>query len=42
MTPMVALNIYAWAVLILFGILNLILIELVKWIYIRKTKLALN
>lgn len=38
----VALDIYAWAALILFGILNLILIELVKWIYIRKTKLALN
>lgn len=38
----VALDVRAWLALISFGMLNLIVIELVKWFFIRKTPLTDN
>ncbi|MFH1193629.1 MAG: HAD-IC family P-type ATPase [bacterium] len=37
-----ALDIKAWLMLLGFGILNLVMIELVKWVFIRRTRLAQN
>lgn len=38
----VALDINAWLMLLSFGVLNLVVIELVKWVFIRKTQLTDN